>query len=544
MTESPDNEFITQKIDNPQQPQDLRLLQIFNYYRVILSFVLLFIFFNEVGKVFIGLEHPLLFIVTAATYSSINITLIFLLKTQLTLKAQQLALSILVDIFALSMLTYANGGVGSGFGNLIIIAIAAGSILSTGRFASILAAVASISVILIELYRAFADGANPHYFQAGILGIVFFATALFIRKISRRIYASESLALKRGSEVASLEKLNQLIIQRMRTGIIVCDNTGELHMMNRAAEQLLGKPSSLHGSSTKYQHLPEILMSRLRQWQSNPHSRSKPFRSSADNPEIQANFTAFQRDSSSEVLIFLEDNTKATQQAQQLKLASLGQLTASIAHEIRNPLGAISHAAQLLLESPNLDKGDQKLSNIVQEHSRRMNSTIENILELSRRRPASAEPISLKAWLDNFITSYIDAEQSCGDFTVDVDPIELQVRFDTSQLQQVITNLVKNGLRYSELATGHACVQLKAGVREDNELPYLDVINQGLGVSEKAAAHLFEPFYTTERSGTGLGLYISRELCEANNARLDHIPSYTEGCCFRIIFPHPKQILA
>ncbi len=544
MTETASNPLFTEDPSNGQQPQDLRLLQIFNYYRVILSFVLLFIYFNEVSKVFIGLEHPSLFIFTAASYSAINIGLIFLLRAQLTLKAQQLVISILIDIFALSLLTYANGGVGSGFGNLIVIAIAAGSILATGRFASILAAIASISVILIELYRSFFDGASPHYFQAGILGIVFFATALFIRKISRRIYASEALAVQRASEVASLEKLNRLIIQRMRTGIVVCGDHGQLHMMNRAAEQLLGQTGLNDRTPSIEKQIPDALKSRLLQWQSNPLRRTQPFRSGEDYPEVQANFTAFQRDENSDVLIFLDDNTKTAQQAQQLKLASLGQLTASIAHEIRNPLGAISHAAQLLQESPNLDKNDQKLTHIVHEHSKRMNSTIENILELSRRRPSSAEPISVKSWLEEFVTSFAESEQQSGEFSVEVAPDNLQVRFDPSQLQQVITNLVKNALRYSELATGNAAVTFIAGVRQSDELPYLDIINAGIGIAEEHRARLFEPFYTTERTGTGLGLYISRELCEANNARLDYIPSYTEGCCFRIIFPHPKQILA
>lgn len=527
-----------------QQPQDLRLLQIFNYYRVVLSFVLLFIYFNEVGKVFIGLEHPLLFFSTAAAYTLINVILIFLLRAQLSLHTRQLALSILVDIFALALLTYANGGVGSGFGNLIIIAIAAGSILATGRFATILAAVASIAVILIELYRAWVDGSSPHYFQAGILGIVFFATALFIRKISRRIYASEQLATQRADEVASLEKLNQLIIQRMRTGILVCDNNGHLHMMNKAAEHLLGLQPGEPDSLYRVNQIPGTLLGRLKQWQSNPHIRSSPFQNTEGGPEVQANFTAFRRDGRSDVLIFLEDNTKTTQQAQQLKLASLGQLTASIAHEIRNPLGAISHAAQLLRESPDLDQADLKLANIVQDHSKRMNSTIENILELSRRRPALSESISLKKWLEEFVTSFSESEERKGNFVITIEPLELEVRFDPSQLQQVITNLAKNALRYSEKSTGRAEARFSAGILANSELPYLDVINPGLPVPDESVSHLFEPFYTTERTGTGLGLYISRELCEANNARLDYIPSYTDGCCFRIIFPHPKQILA
>lgn len=536
---------VPQNLSVDRQRQDKKLLRIFNYYRLTLSLILLFTYFNEIGKDFIGLEYPLLFIATTLFYTTINLGLALLLLRDHILRPAQISGNILIDIAVLSLLTYANGGVGSGFGILIILSIAAGSILIRGHHTMMFAAAASLAMLSIEIYRALIDNALPHYFQAGVLGMVFFATSLFTKGVSRRIDTSENLATQQATDIAHLEELNRLIIQRMRTGIVVCNQEGQIRMMNQAAVILLSdKEAILSPTQRNFGTLPEPLQQRFNDWQHNPRRRPSPFQVSPKNPEIQANFAPLLDGDKSEVLVFLEDNSKAIQRAQQLKLASLGQLTASIAHEIRNPLGAISHAAQLLDESESLIDADRRLAHIVQDHSKRVNNTIENILELSRRRPSSPDNIRLKPWLEEFTLAFNEAEQNTGIFTLEVMPDDLEVQFDPSQLNQVVTNLSKNGLRYSEKQTGTATLHLRAGVRRSSELPFLDIIDEGPGVDGEALPHLFEPFYTTERSGTGLGLYISRELCQANNARLDYITGRSGGSCFRITFPHPKQIAA
>lgn len=522
--------------------QDLGLLRIFNYYRLLLSVVLVSGYFNEASKVFLGLEKPSLYLTTAVLYSGFNFMLLFALRKAKQLQPQQIIANICVDIITLGLLTYASGGVANGLGNLVIVAVAAGSILLSGRYSLLFAALGSITLTSVEIYRATAlPDVSHHYLQAGLLGILLFATALFIRHISNRIKTSENLAQQRASDVAHLEKMNLLIIQRMRTGIAVCDPQGHIKMMNEAARELLVKEN--RDPNNTHEHLlPIPLKERLGQWLQNPQLRTTPFQISPEAAEVQANFAALRQQDTANILIFLEDNSKAAQHAQQLKLASLGQLTASIAHEIRNPLGAISHAAQLLAESESLDPADQRLSNIIQQHSVRMNDTIENVLELSRRKPAAPQTLQLSAWLNNFISSYNETETATGNFNLDINPASLEVRFDPSQLQQIVSNLCQNGLRYSQQKTGLPVIHLRAAMLAVNKQPYLDIIDEGPGIDTETAARLFEPFYTTERTGTGLGLYISRELCQANNARLDHIASYQNGCCFRIIFPHPKQL--
>lgn len=526
--------------DYPRQRHDASLLRILNYYRLTLSLVFISGYFNEASQVFLGLEKPSLYLITSVLYGLLNLTLFFVLRRDPVLQPQQIILNICLDILVLSLLTYANGGVASGLGNLIIIAVAAGSILLSGRYNLLFAAIGSISLIAIEVYRATTlVDISHHYLHAGLLGIILFATALFIRQISNRIQTSERLAARRATDIMQLEKMNRLIVQRMRTGIIVSDLNGRVEMMNEAAQELLEVKDHAN-ASTQTMFLPAPLLDRLKMWLQNPHRRTSPFKTAIENPEVQANFASLQQQQDSSILIFLEDNSKSMQQAQQLKLASLGQLTASIAHEIRNPLGAISHAAQLLAESESLDSADQHLSNIIHEHTIRLNDTIENVLELSRRHPASPQPINLSDWLIEFSDQFNQTEVDQGKFFVSVQPEHLEIRFDSSQLQQVLNNLCENGLRYSMQKTGKPVIHLNAGLQADTDQPYLDIIDEGPGIDSQTASRLFEPFHTTERTGTGLGLYISRELCQANNARLDHIASYQGGCCFRIIFPHAQ----
>ena len=233
------------------------------------------------------------------------------------------------------------------------------------------------------------------------------------------------------------------------------------------------------------------------------------------------------------VLVFLEDAAALTQQAQQLKLASLGRMAASIAHEIRNPLGAISHAGQLLSESNNLDGSEQRLTEMIRENSIRMNVIIENVLQLSRRKPAEPKILALHSWLHEFTLNFADGNQIRPDsIRVSVEPGDLQVRADPSHLYQVVWNLCENGLRH---CNGEPVITIEAGISSGTQRPFLDVRDNGDGISVERVEQIFEPFYTTRADGSGLGLYIARELCEGNKATLDYVPG-EKGACFRISF--------
>jgi two-component system sensor histidine kinase PilS (NtrC family) len=319
------------------------------------------------------------------------------------------------------------------------------------------------------------------------------------------------------------------------------DKNNQITMFNNAAAKLL----SLGGNtSPRLSGSPE-LQEKVELWQRTNKNPSPILQADSDtNDEVKVNFAKLDQDQNSHTLIFLEDNRAITQQAQQLKLASLGRLTASIAHEIRNPLAAISHASQLLSEDNNLPAGDKRLVEIIGSHTKRVNQIIENILQLSRRRISNPQTILLDEWLPKFISDYSASKSPTEKPFIDciaADPI--QAKFDIGQLQQVLTNLCDNGLRYSHPPEDCPHLVLEAGIDLNTQQPYIKIIDFGDGITKENLAHLFEPFFTTENTGSGLGLYICKELCESNQALISYEHTHEGLSCFHIHLAHPDKTL-
>jgi two-component system sensor histidine kinase PilS (NtrC family) len=319
----------------------------------------------------------------------------------------------------------------------------------------------------------------------------------------------------------------------------VLDAKREVLLANHSALTLLGHEHLLGKVIDPYS--PQ-LVERLRQWQINPSMASRSMTTSAIGPVLRPGFIALTRGTHRHTLVFLDDLSQISQQAQQLKLAALGRLTAGIAHEIRNPLGAISHAAQLLEESEELSGPDQRLSQIIQDQSRRMNLVIENVLQLSRRRQTEPHLLDLKSWLERFVIDLRGRLSAHQAVHLDIGLGTLTTRMDAEQLQQVMTNLVENALRYSGQLHQKAQVWLRLFHDPYSDLPSLEVLDDGPGVADEHLTKIFEPFFTTEAKGTGLGLYLSRELCESNQANLDYIPREGGASCMRITFAHPFKL--
>jgi len=287
--------------------------------------------------------------------------------------------------------------------------------------------------------------------------------------------------------------------------------------------------------------LPPVLLEQLRAWQEDASVRAQPFRVVENGREVQANFAYLETAPRSSILIFLEDHTQLSSRAQHLKLVALGRLTASIAHEVRNPLGAISHASQLLEESPNISGADQRLLSIINTHSKRVSAIIQNILDLSRHRQEAPERVDAKPWLEEFSGRLANTYQDPITLNVHCGNEPVYVRFNTSQFEQLLTNLCDNGLRYSRQHTGTASIDLHVSKHPFTGLPMLDVVDYGPGVPVERQEQIFEPFFTTEKSGTGLGLFICREICESNQAQIFFRRTEDGRSCFRIIFAHPDR---
>lgn len=516
-----------------------KILRIYNIYRVVLGFFLTLLTSSALRDGLIDLRNPELYESVSWIYLIVNV-LIALLLHQGKRDVHLFVLAAL-DIFLLAILFYAAGGAASGLGNLLIIPVAAGNILLHGRIGQLLAALASLALIYLTFFLSLSNPAiSQSYLQVGVLGCIYFAVALFVQRLSRRLRHTESLAQQHAASLASMEKLNQLIIQRMRTGIMVVGASLEVWLANEAAAQMLGKPL-IRGM--ELDRLAPELGQRLRQWQINPSIRALPFRNHLGGAELMASFKRLPEEASESTLIFLDDNTIVAQQAQQLKLASLGRLTASIAHEIRNPLSAINHAAQLLGESEHFHDQDRRLTDIIQQHSRRMNRVIETVLELSRRRQSAPQLVDLTIWLSQFVRDFELANPSTDTIECELEREGILTRIDPNQLNQVLGNLCQNAFRYSGAPGTPRRIHIRLYESAETGLPTLEVIDHGPGIDERHVSQVFEPFFTTETSGTGLGLYISRELCESNQARLEYERVEPHGSCMRIAFAHPKRLV-
>lgn len=519
-------------------PQAQRILRLYHLYRLTIGVMLVLLISSSLDAELLELADIDLFRTGCWLYLVFNILIVVLLERP-TRQGQLFVLAV-SDAFMLSALFYAGGGAPSGIGNLIIASVAISNVLLRKRTGLLIAAISAIGIIYLTFYISYhRPSAANHYVQAGSLGALCFAAALLVQGLVRRLQVSEDIAEQRAAVVDNLEELNALILQRMRTGILVLDAKRTVLLANQSALTLLGHEELLGKNIDDYS-LP--LVDRLRQWQVNPMLPPRSISTSAIGPVLRAGFIALTRGNHRHTLIFLEDLSQISQQAQQLKLAALGRLTAGIAHEIRNPLGAISHAAQLLGESEELDDADRRLSQIIQDQSRRMNLVIENVLQLSRRRQTEPQLLDLKQWLEQFVVELRSSLTVNQHVHLETGPGLLTTRMDAEQLQQVMTNLTQNGLRYSAQCNERAKVWLKLFHNPMSELPTLEVLDDGPGVAQEHLTKIFEPFFTTESNGTGLGLYLSRELCESNQANLDYSPREGGGSCMRITFAHPFKL--
>jgi len=446
----------------------------------------------------------------------------------------QVVVQVLLDVVILTLTMHAAGGLDSGFALLLVITIAGGSILTQGRIAVLFAAVASLAVLSQQIWTyLLVPGAELQYPHAGLLGVAFFGTSLVISALAKRLRASEALAARRQVDLANLAQLNDYIIHRMQAGVMAVDDRGRVRLMNASAQSLLGVALWRPGGEL-VQFSPELARVHAL-WRDDREHLSYVVEPAASGLRLVVSFAGI---GDSGAVVFLEDAAATNQRVQQLKLASLGRLAASIAHEIRNPLGAISHAGQLLEESAAMDDGDRRLTRIIQENSARMNAMVENILDLGRGRNATPQALDLRDWLDAFVDEFTSRRPGARSVvTTRVEPPDLRVRVDPSQLHQVLWNLCDNALQH---AGEPPRVDVYAGLGAYTGRPYIDVVDNGAGIPDEELDRVFEPFFTTRDQGTGLGLYIARELCEGNQARLS-LEETRGGCRFRITFQDPRR---
>jgi two-component system sensor histidine kinase PilS (NtrC family) len=512
------------------------LLKVFLSYRLILAGLFVTFFYSDTGPTLLGTYDSKLFIYSSQSYLILSLLSGICISWRLTPYATQAQLLILTDIPILTLIMHASGGINSGIGALLAVSIASGGLLIGGRCAMFFAALASLSVLAEQVFADYTDSFESNsYANAGMLGASFFTIALLSYILAKRSEQIFQLADRQQQTITKLEDLNKYIIQHLQSGIIIANKQQVIQMANEAALKLV----NLSILPTKLSDISGYLSQAFQIWLADPEQNFVLLQL-PNQFEIHSRFLPLPTGHEFLYMIILEDIALYNQQVQQSKLASLGRLTASIAHEIRNPLGAISHAGQLLFENPLLSSQDQRLTEIIRTHSVRVNDIIEDILQLSRRADSRREKIHLKPWLDNYLKNFIIEHAITTDVFTFLCPDEsLTALMDAGHLRQIMDNLCRNALKYGSPEAGGIIFR----TLELLHAPCIEVIDNGIGISREHQCHLFEPFFTTSSNGTGLGLYISRELAELNQAKLSYYLTDDNRSCFRLLLLNAEQSL-
>jgi two-component system sensor histidine kinase PilS (NtrC family) len=524
------------------EAQNWKLLKYFNFYRLAIAFAAsaIAIFIGKYTP--FGEVYPGLFLSSSVVYAIISLTAVFAIHWRKPDYESQATLLSFSDITLLTIIMHSSGGLASGLGLMLVVAIAGTSLMLGKRLTIFYASLATIAVLLEHSWSwligvSVGESEMMQGFpQVGLFGIGLYATAFFGYLLATRLRATEELAQRRGVDVANLTQLNELVIQRMQSGVVICDPQGGIRLINQSALKYLGIHDEAEKKSTLNEISPDLAI-QLFQWLGNSSvNRGRKVFTSPVGYTLLPRFVSL-GDKNAVKLIFLEDMAILKQQAQQLKMAALARLTASIAHEIRNPLGALTNAAQLLGETMESDnEEEQRLVKIIDEQSKRMNVIVQNVTQLSRRDRINPVQLELDSWLEDFLRQYSETVSVPREAFVAQDINDIKVCVDPDQLYQVISNLCQNALRHSPPFTGTPLIKFQGG-RDGEDRPLVDVIDWGAGVNPDIADNIFDPFFTTTPKGTGLGLYIARELCEGNGASLNYHPGEGGvGSRFRVTF--------
>ncbi|HEX7802010.1 MAG TPA: ATP-binding protein [Pseudoxanthomonas sp.] len=517
-----------------------RELYFFALYRVLEAGILAGLLFSPLSGMLGELRDSTLGAVVTAFYLVFSVLMLLVGRSTRWLGPMVLS-GACVDIVVAALITYALPQATAGVAMLLLFNVAAAALLLPFRWGMVVTVLAPM-VMAVEFFISLSETGRP-LAELIMFTISYLAVGYLASQAGQRTRSSEALADQRGLEVANLFEVNELIIRRMRTGVLVVDADNRIKLANEAASLLLGDGSEGENDGHGI-HLPRAapeLARRLQQWRNGWQNDETPLQLSPDQPEVQPRFARLLAGSELS-LVFLDDASVVSRRAESLTLSALGRFSASLAHEIRNPLAAINYAVQLLEESKSIIDGDRRLLQIIHQQCQRTNGIVESVLGLARRERASPEHVDLNGYVRRFVDEY---QQN---MSIETDSLETVIGaravpalVDLRHLQQILTVLVHNALNYGRLPGEPARVRLRV-FQADNK-PMIDVLDRGPGIPEAVAAQLFRPFFTTSEHGTGLGLYIARELCRANQASLEYVAVPGGGSCFRVTLPGPHSLL-
>ena len=530
----------------PMTPSDLawRVIGLLNLYRLLVPLVLIAMQGFAGPDWGLASARPTLFLGACIAYFTAAVLLVIARRLKWSSLRIVALVNASVDSLAIGLILYASGGVASGLVILLVLPVLALTVLAGRRDALLIAAVAALAVLVQQAFVGLIDSApTTDYVTAGFFGVVLFVIALAMWPVANRLRESEALVRRQEIDLANMAQLSQYIVQHLRESILVLDAQDRIRLINESAAQILGDehayPDALIGEAS-----PRLLylLESWRKGSSGAAASSQHTFAAADGARlIRAYFAPLGGLNPGPVLIFLEDTSLIEQKVQQSKLAALGRLSASIAHEIRNPVGAMSHAGQLLAESTHLTAEDQRLTQIIRSNADRVSGIIDNVQRLARRQEAHLERLPLTPWIEEFREEFCETMQwPPARLKVSATTPELEVRVDPDQLRQILWNLCENALKHAIGDAPQQSVEIRYGRMSGSDRPFLEVADRGSGVAPEHMDRMFEPFYSGGR-GTGLGLFLARELAQTNGATLLYEPRNGGGSVFRLVFADPRR---
>src|SRR5690606_10292909 len=391
----PPGPALTRKPVRPDAAEDAlrRELYLFALYRTLEAALLALIVFSPFGGLVSDPRDRFLAATVAVAYLPMALALLLATRRDSSSLAWQACVGVGVDIVVAALITHAIPGAAPGVAMMLLFNVGAAALLVPLPLAMAVAAAAASALVGEYLWNSL-DGTPPERPFAEVLmfSVSFFAMATVSNLLGRQMRESHAVASLRAAEVANLNEVNGLIIRRMRTGVLLVDRSGFVRLANEAAMMLLGDIDLMvDGKPRNVRDFAPELAARLAAWRKDDTASDIPIQlGNEDEAEVLPRFARLLVDGET-TLVFLDDTSMVSRRAESLTLAAMGRFSASLAHEIRNPLAAISYATQLLEESPNLDDGDHRLLQIVHQQCMRTNSIVESVLGLARRERAQPE---------------------------------------------------------------------------------------------------------------------------------------------------------
>ncbi len=481
----------------------------------------------------LNIATPNAFVTATALYLGFGASAFWWVRqVRLPMPLPQTLLALLTgDVFFLALVMIAGGSTGAPLPILLFPQLAASGWLLRTRTAFFHAALATVVLLGLEAYRVVDGniGAAP-LFQTGLICFGYFATVGIAVALGRYTKMSEDLAEQRGIDIANLEQVNRLIIQDMQDGVLVVDLNGIVRGHNAPVTRLLGGFGRMRGGM-RLVEFSATLHDYWRSWNEEPAEQLPPFKVEQTQRLLRVRLVRIGSGINGGTLIYLEDLGRAQSEAQQIKLAALGRLTASIAHEVRNPLSAINQAAQLLEEDRVVAPAGERLLAMIRNNTKRIDRIVGEILQLNRRDRQQPEAIPLGEFVRSLCDEIAQAEHvPKGHIVIQIQD-DATVIFDRGHMSQILWNLVRNAWQHCQKQEGSILIAARQGYMGDAVI--CELTDDGPGIPADTRANVFEPFFTTRPGGTGLGLYIARELADANGAALELLPK-GPGAHFRL----------